>query len=298
MSQPWGLSGPQFLGVYAAGIGLTVAIPLIFRQVIRRVPGREMARQLDPYEVGYLVGGPRRVAEMILAGQVDSGALRVDSAGKLSEADRSARTGPYADSLDRITPAGMPDGLRTSAIREKLKSDPVIAGIGRGLRADEFIVSSGRITALRLVTAVSMAALLITGILRMIEGASNHRPIGFLFMLILLSVFADIALIALTLMLPPSSTAGAAYLKRLRETRESSRSLVAPGAAGAPGSAVAMLAAEAVLLGVALEGFGGVPDEATRAALLAGMPSSSGGGGGGCGGGCGGGGCGGGGCGG
>jgi uncharacterized protein (TIGR04222 family) len=287
MSQPWGLSGPQFLGVYAAGIGLTVAIPLIFRQVIRRVPGREMTRQLDPYEVGYLVGGPRRVAEMIVAGQVDSGALRVDSAGKLSETDRSARTGPYADSLDRITPAGMPDGLRTSAIREKLKSDPAIAGICRGLRADEFIVSSGRITVLRLVTAVPMVALLITGILRMIEGASNHRPVGFLFMLILLSLFADIALIALILLVPPSSTAGAAYLKRLRETRESSRSLVAPGAA------VTMLAGEAVLLGVALEGFGGVQDEATRAALLAGIPSSSGGGGGGCGGGCGGGGCGG-----
>ena len=288
MSQPWGLSGPQFLGVYAAGIGLTIAIPLIFRQVIRRVPEREMLRQLDPYEVGYLVGGPRRVAEMIVAGQVDSGALRVDSAGKLSEADRSARTGPYADSLDRITPAGMPDGLRTSAIREKLRSDPVIAGIGRSLRADEFIVSTGRTTALRLVTAVSMVALLITGILRMIEGASNHRPIGFLFMLILLSVFVDIALLASVLMRPPPSTAGAAYLRRLRETRESSRSLVAPGAA------VAMLAGEAVLLGVALEGFGGVQDEATRAALIAGMPSSSGGGGGGCGGGgCGGGGCGG-----
>jgi hypothetical protein len=58
-----------------------------------------------------------------------------------------------------------------------------------------------------------------------------------------------------------------------------------------------MLAGEAVLLGVALEGFGGVPDEATRTAFLAGMSSSSGGGGGGCaGGGCGGGGCGGGGC--
>ena len=108
-------------------------------------------------------------------------------------------------------------------------------------------------------------------------------------MLILLSVFADIALLAFILMLPPPSTAGAAYLRRLRETRESSRSLVAPGAA------VAMLAGEAVLLGVALEGFGGVQDEATRAALLAGIPSSSGGGGGGggCSGGCGGGGCGG-----
>jgi uncharacterized protein (TIGR04222 family) len=289
MSQPWGLSGPQFLGVYAAGIGLTTVIPLIFRQVIRRVPDCEIVRQLDPYEVGYLAGGRRRVAQMIVAEQVDSGALRVDSAGKLSEADRFARTGPYAGSLDRIEPAGMPDGLRASAICGKIESDPAIAEICRGLRADKFIISSERMTALRLVTAVLMLALLITGILRLIEGASNHRPVGLLFMLILLSFFVGIFLLAHTLQ-PPSSTAGSAYLKRLRETRGSSPSLVAPGAA------VAALAGEAVLLGVALEGFGGVQDEATRAALLAGMPSSSGGGGGGCGGGGCGGGCGGGGC--
>ena len=291
MSQPWGLSGPQFLGVYAAGIGLTIVIPLIFRQVIRRVPDCEIVRQLDPYEVGYLAGGRRRVAQMIVAEQVDSGALRVDSAGKLSEADRLARTGPHAGSLDRITPAGMPDGLRTSAVCEKLRPDPAIAEIGRGLRADKFIISEERMTALRLVTAALMAALLITGILRMIEGVSNHRPVSYLFLLILLSVFVDIFLLVNILVRPPSSMTGSAYLKRLRENRESSRSLVAPGAA------VAALAGEAVLLGVALEGFGGVPDEATRAAFLAGMPSSSGGGGSGCGGGgCGGGGCGGGGC--
>lgn len=289
MSEPWGLSGPQFLGVYAVGIGLTVVIPLIFRQVIRRVPDLETMRQLDPYEVGYLAGGPRRVAEMIVAGQVDSGALRVDSTGKLSEADRFARTGPYADSLDRISLAGMADGLSTSAIREKLGSDPAIAGIGRSLRADKFIISTGRMTALRLVTGILIIALLITGILRIVEGASNHRPVGYLVMLMLLSLFVDILILGLILMRPPASTAGSAYLKRMRETRESSRSLVAPGAA------VAMLAGEAVLLGVALQGFGGVTDEATRAALLAGIPSSSGGSG--CGGGgCGGGGCGGGGC--
>jgi uncharacterized protein (TIGR04222 family) len=287
MSQPWGLSGPQFLGAYAAGIVLTIVIPLIFRQVIRRVPDRGMERQLDPYEIGYLARGPRRVAEMIVAGQVDSGALRVDSAGKLSKADRLARTGPHADALDRITPAGMPDGLRTSAICGKLRSDPAITEICRGLRADKFIVPRRRTAALRLVTVTLMAALLITGILRVIEGVNNHRPVGFLFALIFLGFFCDMFLLVLILALPSSSTAGSAYLKRLRESRESSRSLVAPGAA------VAGLAGEAVLLGVALEGFGGVPDEATRAALLAGMPSSSGGGGGGCGGGCGGGGCGG-----
>ena len=288
MSQPWGLSGPQFLGVYAVGIGLTVAIPLIFRQVLRRVPDHEMVRQLDPYEVGFLAGGPQRVAQMIVAGQVDSGALRVDSAGKLSEADRLARTGPYADSLDRITPAGVPDGLRASAICEKLKSDSAIAEICHGLSVDKFIIPQRRMTALRLVTAVLMTALLITGILRMIEGASNHRPVGYLLTLIAISLLLDILLVAPILRLPQPTTAGSAYLERLRETPEGSRSLVAPGAA------VAALAGEAVLLGIALEGFDGIQDEATRAALLAGMPSSSGGGGGGCGGGgCGGGGCGG-----
>jgi uncharacterized protein (TIGR04222 family) len=71
--QPWGLTGPQFLGLYAAGIGLTVAIPVVVRHAIRYMPGRKPSRELDLVELGCLAGGPRRAAEVVIADMVASG---------------------------------------------------------------------------------------------------------------------------------------------------------------------------------------------------------------------------------
>src|SRR5262249_61996577 len=106
MGQPWGLSGPQSLGVYAAGIGLTIVIPLIIRQVIRGLPGRRIRCELDPYEVGYLVGGPRRAAEVVIAEGVDCGALRVDSSGRVARAYQPVPTAPHAPLLHPAPPHG------------------------------------------------------------------------------------------------------------------------------------------------------------------------------------------------
>ena len=184
MGQPWGLSGPQFLGVYAAGIGLTIVIPFIIRQVIRGLPGRRTRRELDPYEVGYLVGGPRRAAEVVIAEGVDCGALRVDSSGNVARTYQTVATGPHAGALDRVTL----DGVSTHALAAMLKSDPSIVRIGPDLSADGLVISRGRMRVLRLISAMLIVALLVTGILRMIEGSHNHRPIGDLTGLFVLSI--------------------------------------------------------------------------------------------------------------
>jgi uncharacterized protein (TIGR04222 family) len=155
---------------------------------------------------------------------------------------------------------------------------------------------------LRLVSAVLIVALLVTGILRLIEGSHNHRPIGNLTTLFVLSIIIGFFVLMSTVGRSATTRKGAAYLRRLRKAH--ARGLAPPSSlafSGAPVSGLnaAAIGGGAVLLGIALSGFTAVPDEAMRQALLAGMPSTSGGsscsgGGGGCGGGgCGGGGCGG-----
>ena len=86
MGQPWGLSGPEFIGVYIAGLAAVICIPMVFRQVIRGAPSRP-ARDLDPYEVAYLAGGPSRVAQLVVTEQIGCGALRVDSSGRVTTAN-------------------------------------------------------------------------------------------------------------------------------------------------------------------------------------------------------------------
>jgi|tagenome__1003787_1003787.scaffolds.fasta_scaffold20938827_3 hypothetical protein len=58
MGQPWGLSGPQFLGVYAAALA-AVIIVLLSRRAVRSVPGAFPATELSPGEVGYLTTSGR-----------------------------------------------------------------------------------------------------------------------------------------------------------------------------------------------------------------------------------------------
>jgi uncharacterized protein (TIGR04222 family) len=257
--QPWGLSGPQFLGLYAAGIGLTVAIPVVLRQVIRYTPARGPSRELDPYELGCLAGGPTRAAEVAVAGMVASGALRVDSSGRLREADGAARARcPHAAALGPI-----PGGLRTADVCKRFTSVPGIAGIRHNLRAEGLIVSTRRVTALRLITAGLMAALLWTGFVRMREGAAYYRSTDYLGDLVALAIFICIGMLIFVLTASPmSTTRGARYLRQRRR---------------AP-SPAATYASEAVLLGIALSGFSAMPDEAMRDALLAGMSTESSGG--------------------
>ena len=61
MNQPWGLSGPEFLAIFGAGLALTTFAPLLLRRLLGWVPGAPLTRHLDAYEVGYLAGGPYRV---------------------------------------------------------------------------------------------------------------------------------------------------------------------------------------------------------------------------------------------
>jgi uncharacterized protein (TIGR04222 family) len=313
MGQPWGLSGPQFLGIYAAAIAAVIIIVLLSRRAMRTVPGAFPARELSPYEVGYLSGGPRRAAEVIIAELAGTGALRVDSRGRLSETGPGVRSGQFADSFSRVWPHGMrPGGERTARVRDQLSADPHVGGIGADLRARSLLISRARLSRLRMITAATIAVLLIVGIARIIEGTSNHRPVSYLVMLVIGAAIVGAGLLRAACGGNQPTSLGARYLVS-RPWSVPQGPVAAglgqpglpgftaiPGLAGAAGgyggsSPREIAAGGATLFGVALAGFSAVEDPGLRAALIAGMPTS--GGSSSCGGsGCGGGGCGGGGC--
>jgi uncharacterized protein (TIGR04222 family) len=300
MDQPWGLSGPQFLGIYAAAIVAQIIIVVLFRRAVRRVPGSPAALTLSPYDVGYLQGGSNRAAEVVIAGLAGIGALRVDSTGKISEAGPGARSGPFADCFGRAWPDGMaPGGETTAAVRKRLSSDPRITGIEERLRARSLMVSRSRVRAARITALVLTAALLGTGIARIVEGAGNHRPVGGLVILVILAGLAGLAeLMHMAGDSDEKTTLGARYLSERPWSAPHGALVqggVQPAGAGYAGiGGAAAAAGSAALFGVALAGFSAVDDESLRTALIAGIPvsassSSCGGGGcGGCGGGCGG----------
>ena len=278
--------------MYAAGMAAMIVVPLLVRQLVRVRPGGGRGvlawPELDAYQAGYLAGGARRVAQVIVAEWTGSGALRVNSEGRISVTDPVlAGTSPavarYGVRLD-----GVPDGAPADSVLKAVARDAGVSSIGRELRKTGLAVAETRLRVLRLVTIALVVILLGTGIARFIEAAHNHRPTGTLTFLFMLSIVIGFMLIVSTWSPLVATTAGARYL----------RDLCARGKGDTP-LAFTSPAGETALFGVALLGFAAISDGELRAALEAGITSSSSSGGSSCssgsscGGGCGGGGCGG-----
>ena len=298
MNQPWGLSGPQFLWIYGAGMAAFFAAPwaiALFAGAVSTSSPRVPGLVLDAYEVGYLAGGAQRAAEVVIGELTTAGGLRVDSAGRISRADRARLAKWSATCPHGISSQDIPDGLSAKKVRRRLAKDPGIVAIGARLRADGLLIARSWVIAGRVTAGALWLALMVAGALRLAEGAHNHRPIVDLQDLYMLTVVLGLYSLLLQIghigLRATSTRAGSSYLESLRAQRRAARSCDAVPAAGAT-----VIAQQAALFSIALAGLAAVEDPALRTALLAGLPSSGGGGGGGgCGGG-GGGGCGGGGC--
>ncbi|MEO3888057.1 TIGR04222 domain-containing membrane protein [Nonomuraea sp. B5E05] len=109
----------------------------------RRVQGTASAgegHRLDPYELAYLSGGPRRALNTALALLASAGAIRV-SRGSRVTAVHGAPPSPVPLEqavLDAL--AARPGGHQASALRRELESHPALTGLAAGLERRGLIV--------------------------------------------------------------------------------------------------------------------------------------------------------------
>jgi len=300
MSEPWGLSGPQFLAIFVAGLLLATFAPLLLRRLIGRVPSGRLTRQLDAYEVGYLADGPDRAADVIITELVSSGALRIDSSGHVTTADPGALSARSGSGLGELPELRLGLATQVYQVRNRLAKGEAVKAIGTRLRADRLLFSKARMSVIRVVSVALWLTLFVVGIARINEGDENNRPTGNLsalwFIALIVCAFTLYAYLGKSLR-KARTRLGSQMLKEAEA--EQGDGSPAPSAYGPGPDAYGPGLAGVALFGVALTGFAAVQDETLRKALLAGLPApssssgSSGCGGGGCGGGCGGGGCGG-----
>lgn len=300
MGQPWGLSGPQFLGVYIAAIVIAAFLPRLTGWLLHWLPEPPGPKPVPgPFEIAYLNGGRARVAQVVLTELVDRGALRVSSDGKIRVAAAREWAGTAAERYE-IRSTSFASGIPTSAALDLIEEAAAIRQMKRALRADGLLLSVPRATAVRVVGIVAAVALTGTGIARLAEGLSNHRPTDDLMFLFIIAV-----IISLWLALAGDGKAMGRPTRRGDNFRSPLAAQKELGISAITAESVAGVGlTDAVLLAVAFGGFTAVPDPDLRDAIYAGIPRrpSSGAGGVGLGGigigggGCGGGGGGGGGC--
>jgi uncharacterized protein (TIGR04222 family) len=304
VNQPWGLSGPQFLGLYLGVFALSALLAVAVRPALRRGPVKD-AGWGDVYTLAVLSGGSIRVVDTAVQALVEGGQLRAGRDHKLTVCGEATPDEPVQQAvLDRLGRAGSTDlaGARRMVGRTEPVQQVTHQAIHRGLLLDPAQRRLARLLVL-LPTAVFGV-----GIARLVNGIREGRPIGFL---IFALIVTGMLLLMVALTVPRATRAGQELLERARRRHQEGAEPQEFGSYGATdasaygGYGSPDEVAPAAVLSVAVLGAVGVADPTLRQALYGG-PGSSGGGGGGGGGdsggdggggsGCGGGGCGGGGC--
>jgi len=267
----WGISGSAFLAIFAALFAATWVFVRWRRERIMsttEVPGG--VPTLGSYEAAMLCGGGKLVLAVAASRLKERGLVSLNSSGK-----RVVVTGelqPDDDEVEACVYASIKDAsLPASKLLDQKRAQPVLAPIRARLRDLGLMPTEEQITRMRR-EVLWFAPVIVLGIARLVAGLHNHRPVGFLVVLLVAASFAALTRLAA----PPRTGAGDRALKALR-ARPSDVDPVASTAALAVTGMAALWTADAAFAGAL------------------GLTQSSGGSGF-SGGGCGGGGCGGGGC--
>ncbi|MGH3695731.1 MAG: TIGR04222 domain-containing membrane protein [Pseudonocardiaceae bacterium] len=297
----WGISGPDFLvgyGVLAlvALLGIVVA-----RWRLAAGAATTTTGELDrpPHDIAYLNGGPELAVLSALSSMRVAGTVVAEARGRVRAAESP---GSEADELERAihlvaaVPSTRRELVTNRIVRtalDKARHRLELAGLLLSARAQRRIKRTG----------LWMVAVAGFGLLRLLAGAANGAPVGYLILeLLAVGVFAAVLLG----WAPKRSRRGTAELRRLRRKHNE----LAPGMRPdwtAYGPAVAGLgvgifgaralwasdpafAADVEAQRLAATGGSGYGGGGCGGSASGGSCGGGGGGGGGCGGGCGGGG--------
>ncbi|MDI5981360.1 TIGR04222 domain-containing membrane protein [Amycolatopsis magusensis] len=293
MEEPWGISGPMFIGLYVCLLIAPLVVAVLGRMALAAAGSRsaDSYRPGNVYEVAYLAGGADRVTETAVASLLERGTFRADSTGQVHGAGAVPD-----DAVERAVHhiVQRRGSVKMPGLRKEMRSADVIRGMEQHLaRAGLIRPVRGRARLRRLVHLLYLAVLAV-GVARLVNGISLDRPVGVLIFLVILAAVATLIATAVARSTPRGrpTAQGSVQLASARNWQSRQQAATAGGAPPRSSSALPMLAGAAGA--VAIGGMMMYPDEEMRTALAA--PSSGGasggdGGGGSCGGG--GGGCGG-----
>ncbi|SFW89230.1 TIGR04222 domain-containing membrane protein [Amycolatopsis australiensis] len=270
MDDPWGISGPDFVVLY---IGLLVGV-LLVRVVVSGVANRRALRAdavqagspPTVYELAFLAGGPDRAADAAIAALVERGQLRVGSSKQISRAG----TRP-AEPLERAV-FDLAKSATTATIRAYTRDSAAMRALEDGLDQRGLLASPAAKRQARTVGLVLQLAVLVLGVVRLVNGVHLGRPVGILVFLVLVAgVLTVVAAVRRTK--AESRQPSAAGHRLLGQARSAANG---PVPAGMPAGGVLLGGAAAA---VALGGWAMYPDEELSAALAPPVTSFGGGGG-------------------
>jgi uncharacterized protein (TIGR04222 family) len=188
MGDTWGISGPDFLAIYAVLLALATVVAVFDRRRRLRAGagGRPMPGEvLDTYEAAYLNGGPQLVAAAALASLRQALAIRVSDGRPVTTAELPAGAHPVERdvyrAVEKLPRAGGRPSLRLLADGAPRIAELRVELERRGLALSEEQRSRARRAWLWYLPVLGL------GVARAVAGSINGKPIAFLVMLLILT---------------------------------------------------------------------------------------------------------------
>lgn len=209
----WGISGSTFLLSYGLIIVVVGVLVPLAQMAMRRGSGdpAALAARIErhPGDVAFLTGGPNGAVLSAIGALRTAGVVRASSLGRVQVVGPVPRG---AGRLDHAVHSAAARGMT----RGQMARDPrVVAELEASadrLLAGGLVSSPGNRAGQRLL-GLAMVAVFGFGVIRLVAGSANNRPVGFLVLLVVPTVFLSIALIAAV---PRRTGLGRRVLQQLR----------------------------------------------------------------------------------
>lgn len=209
----WGISGPEFL----AGYGLLALVSLVGVVIVRQRLGVGSAGasavqpREQPRDIAYLNGGPQLAVLSALSSMRVAGTILLEGRGRVHAGQV---LGEGADELERaihltaIEPIAWQQLVTHRIVRTALES------VRQRLEGAGLLLSAQRRRRIKLV-GLWMVAVAALGLVRLLTGAANGAPVGYLILELLAVGWVSVFLLCRA---PTCSRRGTARLKNLRAT--------------------------------------------------------------------------------
>ncbi|MFT7874377.1 MULTISPECIES: TIGR04222 domain-containing membrane protein, partial [Amycolatopsis] len=192
MTDPWGISGPDFVVLYIALLGAVLLVRVVVSGIVNSRAMRADAVAPGPpptvYQLAFLAGGPDRAVDAAIAALVERGQLRVNSHQQISRtAARPAE--PLEQAVYDVA------HLKTTAtIRASVRGSAAMRALEEGLEWRGLLASAVAKRQARTFGLLLQLAVLAVGVVRLVNGISLGRPVGILvFLVIVAAVLAIVA---------------------------------------------------------------------------------------------------------
>ncbi|MCK2240460.1 MULTISPECIES: TIGR04222 domain-containing membrane protein [unclassified Crossiella] len=238
MDNPWGLTGPEFLQLYAVGLAVALVLAGWIRIAGRRPDAHATTQvgEVTTVELAYLVGGSSRAVETVVAGLLEREALRAARGGYVSGTGPLLLKDPVARQVREYTGDTGRGTLRL--LVHRVADSQAVTDVGARLVDRGLLVPPDRLPGMGFRSALPLIALGALGVVRAIDGASRDFPVGYLMLLLVLT--GVLAAFAAWLPVAWRTQAGDAAVERaLKSTSDSAAEHVArDGIAAYPDASV------------------------------------------------------------